>query len=62
MKEAMRVPYTLAPAHMNRQRAASIGVLGSIYYAQGKSVNGAEYVPEYLRLSQAEREKKERET
>lgn len=59
MKEVMQVPYTLAPAHMNRQRAASIGVLGSIYYAQGKAVSGAEYVPEYLRLSQAEREKGE---
>lgn len=60
MKEVMQVPYTLAPAHMNRQRAASIGVLGSIYYAQGKAVSGAEYVPEYLRLSQAEREKCEK--
>lgn len=58
MKEIMQVSYTLAPAHMNRQRAASIGVLGSIYYAQGRAVNGAEYVPEYLRLSQAERQRK----
>jgi len=57
MKEVVQVPYTLAPAHMNRQRAASIGSLGSIYYAQGKAVSGAEFVPEYLRLSQAEREK-----
>lgn len=60
MKEVMQVPYMLAPAHMNRQRAASIGVLGSIYYAQGRAVSGAEYVPEYLRLSQAEREKGEK--
>ncbi len=59
MKEIMKVPYTLAPAHMNRQRAACIGVLGSIYYAQGKSVRGEDHVPEYLRLSQAERERKE---
>ncbi|MDE5933970.1 MAG: tRNA (adenosine(37)-N6)-threonylcarbamoyltransferase complex dimerization subunit type 1 TsaB [Lachnospiraceae bacterium] len=62
MKEVMRVPYTLAPAHMNRQRAASIGVLGSIYYAQGRAVSGAEYAPEYLRLSQAERQRKGVET
>lgn len=59
MKEVMRVPYTLAPAHMNRQRAASIGALGSVYYAQGRSVSGEAFVPEYLRLSQAEREKRE---
>lgn len=62
MKEVVQVPYTLAPAHMNRQRAASIGALGSIYYAQGRTVSGAEYVPEYLRLSQAERQRKGEET
>ena len=56
MKEIMQVPYTLAPAHMNRQRAASIGALGSVYYAQGRFVSGEAFVPEYLRLSQAERE------
>lgn len=57
MKEIMKVRYTLAPAHMNRQRAASIGALGSLYYAQGRTVSGEAFVPEYLRLSQAEREK-----
>lgn len=61
MKEVMQVSYSFAPAHMNRQRAASIGALGSIYYAQGKIQSGAEHSPEYLRLSQAERERKERE-
>ncbi|MDE7282219.1 MAG: tRNA (adenosine(37)-N6)-threonylcarbamoyltransferase complex dimerization subunit type 1 TsaB [Lachnospiraceae bacterium] len=61
MKEVMQVSYTFAPAHMNRQRAASIGALGTIYYAQGKTQSGAEHSPEYLRLSQAERERKERE-
>lgn len=59
MKTLMKVPYTFAPAHMNRQRAASIGVLGGIYYAQGKIQSGEEHAPEYLRLSQAERERKE---
>lgn len=61
IKEVMQVPYTFAPAHMSRQRAASIGALGSIYYAQGKIQSGAEHSPEYLRLSQAERERKEQE-
>ncbi|MCM1252029.1 MAG: tRNA (adenosine(37)-N6)-threonylcarbamoyltransferase complex dimerization subunit type 1 TsaB [Clostridium sp.] len=59
METVMEVPYTLAPAHMNRQRAASVAALGSIYYAQGKVQSGAEHTPEYLRLSQAERERKE---
>lgn len=59
MAEVMQVPYTLAPAHRNRQSAACIAALGSVYYAQGKIVSGAEHVPEYLRLSQAERERAE---
>lgn len=59
MKTLIKVPYTLAPAHMNRQRAASIGALGSIYYAQGRVQSGVEHAPEYLRLSQAERERLE---
>ena len=57
MTEVMQVPYTLAPAHRNRQSAACIAALGRVYYAQGKYVSGAEHVPEYLRLSQAERER-----
>lgn len=57
MKEVLKVPYTLAPAHRNRQSSACIAALGSVYYRQGKFVDGAEHVPEYLRLSQAERER-----
>ena len=57
MREVMKVPYTLAPAHRNRQSAACIAALGSVYYGQGKFVSGAKHVPEYLRLSQAERER-----
>lgn len=60
MKEQMQVPYETAPAHRNRQSAACIAVLGSIYYRQGKFESGAEHAPEYLRLSQAERERASR--
>ena len=35
--------------------------LGAIYYAQGKTVTAAEHEPEYLRKSQAEREREEQE-
>lgn len=59
MKALIKAPYTFAPAHMNRQRAASIGALGSIYFTQGKVQSGAEHAPEYLRLSQAERKRLE---
>lgn len=57
MAEVMRVPYSLAPAHRNRQSAACIAVLGSLYYAKGKMESGVEHAPVYLRLSQAERER-----
>lgn len=60
MAEVMQVPYTLAPAHRNRQSAACIAVLGNLYYAQGKVESGAQHAPVYLRLSQAERERAER--
>lgn len=57
----LRVPYSFAPAHMNRQRAAAVAALAARYYEQGRMQTAAEYAPEYLRLSQAERERKEKE-
>lgn len=42
---------------MNRQRAAAVAALAAKYYRQGKVQTAAEYTPEYLRLSQAERER-----
>ena len=57
---SLSVPFSFAPAHMNRQRAAAVAALAAKYYEQGKMVPAAEYAPEYLRLSQAERERKER--
>ncbi len=52
--------YELAPASINRQRAASVAVLGEIYYAEGKTEPASEHLPDYLRLSQAERELNEK--
>lgn len=57
----MEVPYHFAPAHLNRQRAASVAALGSIYYKSGKIVDAKDHAPIYLRLSQAERERSEKE-
>ncbi|MDR2889280.1 MAG: tRNA (adenosine(37)-N6)-threonylcarbamoyltransferase complex dimerization subunit type 1 TsaB [Lachnospiraceae bacterium] len=57
LKELMKVPYSIAPAHMNRQRAATIAVLAGRYMQQGEVVTAADHAPIYLRLSQAEREK-----
>lgn len=61
MEESLKVPYSFAPAHANRQRAASVATLAGVYYRQGKTVHAREHQPEYLRLSQAERERMEQE-
>ena len=57
----LQVPYSFAPAHVNKQRAAAVGTLGMIYYKEGRTETAMEHVPEYLRVSQAERERAERE-
>lgn len=60
IKEQITVPYSFAPNTCNRQRAAVIGWLAGKLYAQGKAETATEHAPEYLRLSQAERERNER--
>ena len=55
------VPHFYAPAHLNRQRAAAVAVLGTKYYKEGKTVSADEHAPDYLRLSQAERERLNRD-
>ena len=57
--ENCNVPYTFAPAHVNKQRAGAVAALGMKYFSEGKATTAAEHKPEYLRLSQAERERKE---
>ena len=49
-----------APAHMNQQRAAAVGMLGIQYYKEGKTETAMEHKPDYLRVSQAELEREER--
>ncbi len=59
IKEKATVDYSFAPAHMNRQRASSLCALAKIYYEAGQYQTAAEHRPDYLRLSQAERERLE---
>lgn len=61
LEEKLTVPFTFAPANMNRQRAASVGLRGFQYYREGRMETAAEHQPDYLRVSQAERERAERE-
>lgn len=53
----LKAPHTYAPAHLNRQRAASVGALA----LKLKPTDADKFAPEYLRKSQAEREKEEKE-
>lgn len=57
IREKLEVPCEFAPAHLNRQRAAALGVLAFDYLRAGKTESAADHKPEYLRVSQAERER-----
>ncbi|MBE5959712.1 MAG: tRNA (adenosine(37)-N6)-threonylcarbamoyltransferase complex dimerization subunit type 1 TsaB [Lachnospiraceae bacterium] len=60
IKEYITTDFVFPPAHMNRNRAAALAALAQEYIAEGKTVSAAEMKPEYLRVSQAERERNEK--
>ena len=75
LKKILQVPWTEAPAHLNRQRAGAVAAL-AMQRLCGDSVSDGgncqilhpellvparDHVPVYLRLSQAERERAEKE-
>ena len=55
----LKVPYMFAPPSRSMQSAGSVGALGMVLFKEGKSVNARDHVPEYLKVSQAERERNE---
>ncbi len=57
--QLLTVPCSFAPSHLNRQRAAAVAALGEQLYLSGKQIAADAFVPNYLRLSQAERERAE---
>ncbi len=59
--QELRIEFRFAPGHLARQRAGAVAALGAQYYAQGRFENAADHTPEYLRPSQAERERSLRE-
>lgn len=61
LTEKTKVDYLFAPAHCNRQDAGALAALAQIYYEKGQMVSAAEHRPDYLRLSQAERERLEKQ-
>lgn len=60
LKELIQSTCVFAPAGSNCQTASSVAVLALQYAKEGHNVmNADDFVPEYLRPSQAERERKE---
>lgn len=53
--------FSFAPAHLNKQRAGAVAALAVSYVREGKTETAAEHRPDYLRPSQAERERAEKE-
>lgn len=59
LKGLMKVPYSFTPAHLALQKAGCVAGLGMEKFKEGIYEDAAVHSPEYLRLSQAERERKE---
>ncbi len=60
IEEHMRVPVCFAPPHVDRQRAGAVAALAMEYLREGRTQTAGEHKPEYLRVSQAERERQAR--
>ncbi|MCR4740336.1 MAG: tRNA (adenosine(37)-N6)-threonylcarbamoyltransferase complex dimerization subunit type 1 TsaB [Lachnospiraceae bacterium] len=60
LMEERGLSHEYAPAHMARQRAGALSVLAAEYYRKGITETASEHKPEYLRMTQAERERQNR--
>lgn len=61
IQEHCKVSFSFALPHLNKQRAGAVAALGMYYFTKGIIETAEEHKPDYLRLSQAERERLERE-
>lgn len=61
IKKLIKVDAAFAPPHLAMQRAGAICSLAEVLLKEDKSETAMEHKPDYLRLSQAERERKEKE-
>lgn len=55
IRDALKIPFVFAPPHMNQQRAGAVACCAFARAARGEFVAAADFRPDYLRLSQAER-------
>ena len=60
IEERLKARHFYAPANISKQRAGSVAVLGKMYYNRGVKETAESHEPVYLRLSQAERERNEK--
>lgn len=58
--ELLQADILFAPPHLLRQRAGAVAARGLYYLKNKKVVSAREHRPEYLRMSQAERERLEK--
>ncbi len=61
LQEKTTVPFSFAPLHCSRQRAGALAVRAVELFKTGCIQTAAEHEPDYLRLSQAERELAEKQ-
>lgn len=57
--ETVKSGIIFAPPHRNEQDASCLAALAESYYRAGKVIPAEDFAPEYLRVSQAERVRKE---
>lgn len=60
ISELTCVPFEIAPAFLSRQSAAALSHLAKDLFEKGQYVDSKQHKPDYLRLSQAERERLEK--
>ncbi|MCH5252174.1 MAG: tRNA (adenosine(37)-N6)-threonylcarbamoyltransferase complex dimerization subunit type 1 TsaB [Lachnospiraceae bacterium] len=61
LEKEIQIPYDFGADSVRYQRASSVAALGRMYLEEGYLVKAGEFAPIYLRLSQAERERLERQ-
>ena len=61
LKEMVKVPFSIAPPHLSMQRAGAVGALSELYFSKGKYTDAGSFRPDYIKASQAEREREEAE-
>ncbi len=60
LRELVKVPFRFAPPGQCEQRGAGVAIRAAQLIHEGRVIDGRDHKPEYLRLSQAERERANR--